>query len=133
MTDKLKNKPTESELEILQILWQEGASSVRDVNDKLNEKREAGKEAGYTTTLKFMQLMLKKGLVSRNAESRTHIYEAAVSEGDTQEQLLNKFVDATFRGSAMKLVMQALGNHDASKEELDEIKALIDKIEKDKR
>ncbi len=123
-----KNKPTESELEILQILWQNGASSVRFVNDELNKKREVG----YTTTLKFMQIMLDKKFVTRNAESRTHIYEAAISEADTQQLLLDKFVDSTFRGSAMKLVMQALGNHESSKEELDEIKALIDEIEKKK-
>jgi len=124
MTNHLNQKPTESELEILQILWQNGASSVREVNDKLNKN--------YTTTLKLMQIMLEKGLVTRNAETRSHIYEAAVSEEATQQALLNKFVDATFRGSAMKLVMQALGNHNASKEELDEIKALIDKIEQKK-
>jgi len=124
-----KNKPTESELAILQILWQNGASSVRFVNDELNKKREVG----YTTTLKFMQIMLDKKFVTRNTESRTHIYEAAISEADTQQMLLDKFVDATFRGSAMKLVMQALGNHESSTEELDEIKALIDEIERKKK
>lgn len=125
MTNFFVPKPTESELEILQILWEDGASSVRFVNDKLNEKRVIG----YTTTLKFMQIMLEKKLVTRNTASRTHIYEAAVNETITQKQLLDKFVDTTFRGSAMKLVMQALGNHSASKEELDEIKKLIQKIE----
>lgn len=120
-------KPTESELEILQLLWQNGPSSVRLVNDKLNETREVG----YTTTLKLMQIMFEKGLVRRNEENRTHIYEAAVSEQETQQRLLQKFVDSTFRGSAMNLVMQALGNHDASKAELDEIKALIEKMEKE--
>ncbi|MCB0588015.1 MAG: BlaI/MecI/CopY family transcriptional regulator [Phaeodactylibacter sp.] len=118
-------KPTESELEILQILWLHGPSSVRFVNEKLNEEREVG----YTTTLKLMQIMVDKGLALRNTESRTHIYQAAVSEADTQKRLLQKFVDTTFRGSAMKLVMQALGNHQASPEELDEIKALIEKME----
>lgn len=121
-------KPTDSELEILLILWEHGPVSVRFVNDILNEEREVG----YTTTLKLMQIMVDKGLAKRNTASRTHIYQAAFNETDTQKQLLKKFVDSTFRGSAMKMVMQALGNHQASKEELDEIKALIDKIEKPK-
>jgi predicted transcriptional regulator len=98
------------------------------VNDSLNEKHT--KEIGYTTTLKLMQIMLDKGLVKRNTDSRTHIYSANIEESETQERLLNQFVDAAFRGSAMKMVMQALGNHQASREELDEIKALIEKIEK---
>ena len=121
-------KPTESELEILQILWQSGPSSVRFVNDALNEQREVG----YTTTLKLMQIMLEKGLVDRNDESRTHIYKAVVEEADVQQQLLKKFVDTTFRGSALKLVVQALGSHNASTEELEEIKALIKKMEEKK-
>ena len=120
-------KPTESELEILHVLWEHGPSSVRFVNDKLNEEREIG----YTTTLKLMQIMADKGLALRNTESRTHIYKAAVSEADTQKRLLQKFVDTAFRGSAVKLVMQALGNHQASPKELDEIKALIEKMESD--
>jgi BlaI family transcriptional regulator, penicillinase repressor len=122
-------KPTESELEILHILWQYGPSSVRFVNDKLNEKKSG--EIGYTTTLKLMQIMADKGLVLRDTENRTHIYHAGVTESETQRRLLEKFVDTTFRGSAMKLVVQALGNHQASQEELDEIKALIKKMEKD--
>ena len=126
------SKPTDSELAILQILWEYGPSSVRFVNDKLNEQNMGSKEIGYTTTLKLMQIMLQdKKLVTRNTDSRTHIYKAAVSESETQGHLLEEFVDSTFRGSAMKLVMQALGNHQASTEELDQIKALIKKIEKD--
>ena len=125
-------KPTEAELEILQILWEHGASTVRFVNDSLNEKRGSNqKEIGYTTTLKLMQLMHEKGLASRNEDKRTHIYSAKVHEGEMQKALLEKFVDKTFRGSAMKMVMQALGNHKTSQEELDEIKALIQKIEKE--
>jgi len=128
---KNSSKPTDSELAILQILWEYGDSPVRFVNDKLNEQNKTDKEIGYTTTLKLMQIMLDKNLVGRNTDSRTHIYEAAISESETQGQLLNQFVDSTFRGSAMKMVMQALGNHQASAEELDEIKALIQKMEKD--
>ena len=121
-------KPTEAELKILQILWQNGPSSVRFVNDKLNEE----KEVGYTTTLKIMQIMADKQLVNRNTDNRTHIYESQIEEDATQKQLLKKFVDATFRGSAMKLVMQALGNHEASEDELQKIKDLIRKIESGK-
>ncbi len=118
-------KPTDSELEILQILWETGPSTVRAINERLNEKREVG----YTTTLKFMQIMFEKGFVTRQDDARTHIYAAAIDETDTQGALLRQFVDAAYRGSAIKMVMQALGNHDASSEELDEIKALISKIE----
>ncbi len=121
-------KPTEAELKILQVLWEYGPSSVRFVNDKLNEE----KEVGYTTTLKIMQIMADKQLVVRNTDSRTHIYEPMLEEDATQKQLLEKFVDATFRGSAMKLVMQALGNHKASDEELQKIKELIKRIESEK-
>ena len=115
-------KPTESELEILQILWQNGPSSVRFVNEELATQRDIG----YTTTLKLMQIMFEKKLLSRTEEGRYHLYKAEVEEEATQINLLEKFVDATFRGSAMKLVMQALGNHDSSKDELEEIKKLIE-------
>ncbi|MBT8190089.1 MAG: BlaI/MecI/CopY family transcriptional regulator [Saprospiraceae bacterium] len=125
MTLKKKIKPTESELEILQVLWIHGPSSVRQVNDLLNEQREVG----YTTTLKIMQIMTEKGLVSRNTENRTHIYHSAVKEGDTQRSLLDSFIEKTYRGSAMRLVMQALGNQKASPEELEKLKAIINELE----
>jgi len=118
-------KPTDSELEILQLLWELGPSTVRTVNERLNERRDVG----YTTTLKLLQIMFEKGIVTRLEEGRTHTYTAAITETDTQTVLLQEFVDQTFRGSAMKMVMQALGNHDASTEELDEIKALIAHME----
>ena len=118
-------KPTESELEILQLLWEHGPVSVRFVHEIVAQQ----KDVGYTTTLKLMQIMAEKGLVTRDTSSRTHIYQAAVNEEITQQNLLEKFVDSTFRGSAMKLVMQALGNNKASKEELAQIKDLIQKIE----
>ena len=126
MTNSRLPKPTDSELEILQLLWEYGPSPVRFVNEKLNERREVG----YTTTLKLMQIMVDKNLATRNTDSRTHVYAANVNETDTQRHLLRNFVDATFRGSAMKMVMQALGDHTSSPEELDEIKALIEKMEK---
>ena len=129
-------KPTDSELEILHILGAQGPSTVRTVNDLLNEQRRvnqsAKESAGYTTTLKLMQIMFEKGLVTREEEGRTHAYTAVVRESDTQGLLLQQFVDNTFKGSTARLVMQALGNHEASTEELDEIKALIAKIEQEK-
>ena len=124
---KEKIKPTESEMAILQILWQRGASSVREVNDLLNKVREVG----YTTTLKIMQIMLEKEYVERDAKSRTHIYTAKLKEADVRKDLVERMVDGAFRGSAMQLVMQALGNHKTSKKELEELKALIEKIEKE--
>jgi predicted transcriptional regulator len=117
-------KPTEAELEILQILWQKGTATVREVYDELSEK----KETVYTTTLKIMQIMAEKGLVLRNEETRTHVYTAAVKEEDMQQQLLDKFIDTAFRGSAMKLVMQALGNSKTSPEELEAIKKLLNNM-----
>ena len=124
-------KPTDSELEILHILWQQGASTVRTVNDLLNEDRKTGprESAGYTTTLKLMQIMLEKGLVTRMEDGRSHIYTAAVQQEEAQSLLLQQFVNNTFRGSTAQLVMQALGNQQASSDELDEIKALIAQIE----
>lgn len=125
MTRKSQN-PTESELEILQVLWEQGPSSVRVVNEKLNERREVG----YTTTLKIMQIMTEKGLVTRDTESRTHIYYSAVKESDTQKSLLDNFIAKTYKGSAMKLVMQALGNDETSSKELEELKELINQLER---
>ena len=120
-------KPTDAELEILQVLWENGPSSVRFVNDHLTGRREIG----YTTTLKFLQIMHEKGLVGRNTDARSHIYEAAIERDVTQRNLLGTFVDNVFSGSAMDLVMQALGNHKASKDELGQIKALIEKMERE--
>ena len=118
--------PTASELEILQVLWQNGAQTVRFVNDELNKHREVG----YTTTLKFMQIMLDKGTLTREIIDRSHIYRPSVSEETTQAQLLRGFVDTTFRGSSASLVMRALGNGSASAEDLAKIKAMIAEMEK---
>jgi len=124
-----QQKPTESELEILGILWERGASTVREVHEKLAET----KEAGYTTTLKLMQIMYEKGLLSRDASSKTHVYAAAVSQQETQQQLLSKMIDTVFGGSATQLVMQALGHHKSSDEELDQIRKYLNDIEKQQR
>lgn len=118
-------KPTDSEMEILQILWDKGASSVREINDILNERRDVG----YTTTLKLMQIMNDKGLVIRDTASRSHIYSAKALEQDTKNNLIKDFINLAFQGSAMNLVMQALGNWKSSKDELNELKSLISELE----
>jgi len=122
---KQKIKTTETELEILQLLWKLGPSSVRTLNDELNKTRQVG----YTTTLKFLQIMAEKGLVSRIKDGRNHIYSAVVEQKAAQQQLLDKLLNGVFGGSAKKLVMQALGNHQASKAELEEIKKYIEELE----
>jgi len=119
-------KPTQSELEILQIIWDNGPSTVRFVNDRLNER----KKTGYTTTLKLMQIMLQKNLLRRNEKSKIHIYHPGVQKEEMLSELLNRFLENTFSGSAHKLVMKALGNHKTSKTELEEIKKLIKDLEK---
>ena len=118
-------QPTDSELEILKVLWKEGPSSVRKVNEILSKE----KEIGYTTTLKFMQLMHEKGLLDRDTSQRSHIYAPLVKEKDTKGSLLNNFMNAAFEGSASQLILQALGNNKMSDDELLEIKELIKKLE----
>lgn len=120
-------KPTDAELEILHVLWANGPSTVRQVHERLSQSRDIG----YTTALKLMQIMHDKGLLTRDEESRSHTYAPAVSEDDTQRGLVDRFVETAFRGSASKLVMQVLGHHKASKEELDEIKKLLNQINSD--
>lgn len=119
-------KPTESELEILQVLWERGTASVRDVHEELAKI----KDVGYTTTLKLMQIMNEKGLVRRDDSFKTHIYQSAVSKEKTQKHLLGKMIDNLFGGSSTELVIQALGNHKASPSELDEIQQLLDDLKK---
>ena len=99
-------KPTEGELEILNILWEKGSGTVREVFDVLTQS----KESGYTTTLKLMQIMHEKGLLDRDDSSRSHIYKAAVNREQTQGQIVKRMIDTVFNGSPMNLVMQALGN-----------------------
>lgn len=118
-------KPTEAELEILQLLWKHGPQTVRFINDELAKK----KNVGYTTTLKIMQLMYEKHLLDRDETTRSHCYSPAVKEKETQRVLLDRFLDTAFGGSAAKLVMQALGNHKASKEEITRIRELLDNLE----
>jgi BlaI family transcriptional regulator, penicillinase repressor len=122
-------KPTDSELEILQILWQYGASTVKTVNEKLNMK----KETGYTTTLKMLQIMFEKNLVERNDNERSHVFSAAIDQKEIQKALVDKIMETAFSGSAANLVMQALGNSKPTKEELLKIKELLNQIEKDQK
>ncbi|MGE5107403.1 MAG: BlaI/MecI/CopY family transcriptional regulator [Sphingobacteriales bacterium] len=117
-------KPTESELEILQVLWNKEKATVRDVHEDLAKI----KDVGYTTTLKLMQIMFEKGLVKRDDSSKTHIYEPLVTREKTQKQLVGKMVDTLFQGSPTQLVMQALGNHKTSRRELEEIQKLLDNL-----
>jgi predicted transcriptional regulator len=119
------NKPTESEMEILQVLWEKGPSTVREIHDILSHT----KETGYTTTLKLMQIMNEKGLLNRNDDSKSHIYNSAVKKESIQKQAVNKMINGLFKGSPAKLVMHALGNHRASKEEILEIKKYLDEME----
>jgi BlaI family penicillinase repressor len=119
-------KPTESELEILQVLWEKDQASVREVHEELLQS----KDVGYTTTLKLMQIMHEKGLVKRDDTFKTHIYQASVSKEKTQKQLLGKMINTLFGGSSADLVLQALGNHKASPAELDEIQRLLDNLKK---
>src|SRR6201990_19602 len=121
-------KPTESELEILQILWTKGLATVREVHEELAKT----KDAGYTTTLKLMQIMHEKGIVKRDDSMRTHVYQAAVNKEKTQKHLLSKMIDNLFGGSPTQLVIQALGDdtHKATPEELERIQSLLDSLKK---
>lgn len=117
-------KPTESELEILQVLWSKGLTTVREVHEELGKI----KDVGYTTTLKLMQIMNEKGLVKRDDSMRTHIYQAAVNKEYTQKHLLSKMIDSLFGGSHTQLVIQALGEQKVTVEELEKIQQLLDKL-----
>ena len=122
-------RPTEAELEILRVIWERGPSTVRQVHEALADQRETG----YTTTLKLMQIMADKGLVTRDESSRTHVYAARVSQENTQRQLVSDLVDRAFGGSAAELVLHALSSHRTSAEELGEIRRLIDEARRTAR
>lgn len=121
-------KPTEKELDILQIIWEKGATSVKEVHEALGGE----KANGYTTILKLMQIMHDKGLLSRQKNGKLHLYKAIPSRENTRQQMLDKMIDTVFHGSAAQLVMSALGNKKSSKEELDEIRRYLDNLEDDK-
>jgi predicted transcriptional regulator len=119
-------RPTDAELEILNVLWQRGASTVRDVFEALGKT----KPIGYTTVLKFMQIMAEKGLVRRDEEQRAHVYTATVPQAETQRQMVSDLLRRAFDNSASQLVMQALANKKTSPEELAEIRRLLDAYER---
>jgi len=127
MAENSNIKPTASELEVLQILWENGPSTVKFVNDQLSKK----KKVGYTTTLKIMQIMNEKKILEREKSGRSHIYKKKKKKDETQNILLEKVLETAFGGSASKLVMQALGRTKTSKEEIEEIKKYIEKVERD--
>lgn len=120
-------EPTRAELEILQVLWQQGPSTVRAVNDKLNEEK---REVNYTSTLKLLQIMLEKGLVGRDESQMKHVYAAAEEETKTKGFLLQRFVDNLYNGSPSSLLMQLLGNKKPSQKEWEAIKELISQMDK---
>jgi predicted transcriptional regulator len=115
-----RRKPTNAEVAILRVLWARGSSTVREV------AKELGREDAYTTVLKLMQNMTEKRLVRRDESSRTHVYAAALPKEQTQRQLVVDLLEKVFDGSAAKLVMEALAAADTSREELEEIRKLID-------
>ena len=119
-------KPTESELEILSVLWEMKNASVRTVHESLSKH----KDAGYTTTLKLMQIMHEKGLVARNESAKTHIYSPSFAREKAQEQYVGKMIRTLFSGSTSQLVLQALGKHKPTNQDLIDIKNLIEELEK---
>jgi predicted transcriptional regulator len=126
MSKKHLPKPTEAELAILRVLWERGPSTVRDVQQALEDERGTG----YTTALKLLQIMTDKGLVRRDDRERTHVYEAVLPAEATQRQLVRDLLDRAFGGSARQLVMQALSAERASKADLAEIRKLLDQLER---
>jgi len=118
-------KPTEKELEILQILWKEGPVAVKDVHESMGGDHQNG----YTTILKLMQIMHEKGLVTRQKSGKLHLYKAIASQEHTRQFIIDKMIHTVFQGSAMQLVMSALGNKKSSKEELTEIRRYLEKLE----
>ena len=118
-------KPTESELEILQLLWEHGPLTVRALNEHLNEQRKVG----YTTSLKMMQIMTEKGLLTRDTSERSHVYAPAIGPEHVQSNIVDHIVKTVFMGDRSKLVLQALGSRSVTKREIAELKSIISKME----
>lgn len=123
-------RPTEEELKVLKVLWEQKEATVREVNEVINGLQD--KHTGYTTTLKIMQLMHGKGLLQRRKDGKSHIYQSLVDEKGTQSQLLDNLMDQVFQGSASKLVLRALGSRRASQKDLEEIREFLEQLEKNK-
>jgi predicted transcriptional regulator len=122
---KNPKKPTEKELEILQVLWEKGPSSVKEVHNFLG----GDQNNGYTTVLKFLQIMFEKEIVSRQKNGKQHVYKAIATKENTKQQMVDKIINTVFEGSASQLILSALGNNKSSKEELKEIRKYIDQLE----
>ncbi|MEJ7671747.1 MAG: BlaI/MecI/CopY family transcriptional regulator [Chitinophagaceae bacterium] len=120
-------EPTKAELEILQVLWQNGPSTVRLVNEKLNQQK---REVNYTSTLKLMQIMVEKGILKRDQSNMKHVYEPIVEEKKAKGYLLDRFLESMYQGSASNLVLQLLGNKKTSKKELETIKEMLNNLNK---
>jgi BlaI family penicillinase repressor len=119
-------KPTEAELELLRVLWEKGPSTVREVHEAINQQRPVG----YTSVLKIFQIMTEKGLVEREEAGKAHIYHPVASQKATQNQMLRDLSERLFSGSAAQLAMHALSMEQASSEELDELRRLIEQKRK---
>ena len=119
-----RKKPTDAELAILRVLWARGPSTVRQIAAVMSD---AGRETGYTTVLKLLQIMTEKGIVVRDESARTHIYAPASTQDQTQRQMVTDLLDRVFDGSAAQLVMQALAAKKTTPEELAEIRKLLNK------
>ena len=117
-------KPTDAELELLRVLWDSGPSTVREIHELLLES----KSTGYTTTLKILQKMTDKGLVTRDESQKSHVYEAAITAEKTQRQLVRHLLQGAFGGNPTRLAMQALSEERSSPEELEEIRDLLDQL-----
>ena len=127
MPKKGPPKPTDAELQILRVLWQRGASTVREVQQLLNET----KPTGYTTVLKLLQIMTEKGLVRRDEKQRAHVYEARLAQHQTQRQMVTDLLNRVFDGSASNLLLHALASKEsASREELAQIREILDELER---
>ncbi len=124
---EVKKRPTEAELEILEILWQQPGASVRQVHEQLAARRSTG----YTTTLKLMQIMVEKGLVQRDTSQRSHLYTAAISREEVQDKLLQKLLGGVFRGASARLVMNLLGGEKLRKEEVRQIREMLKMLEEE--
>lgn len=126
MKQELKSQPTPSELEILHVLWTRGPSTVREIHDVLSES----KDLGYTSALKLLQIMTAKGLVTRAEEQRAHVYSATQPAEETKQQFASDVLQRVFRGSASQLMQHVLSGKRGSKEEIDEIRRLLDEYER---
>ena len=129
MARRKAKRPTDAELVILNVLWEQGPATVRQVNRALNERRPTG----YTTTLKQMQVMTGKGLLARDESRRPQVYRPAFSQNKTRRQLVEHLMDRAFGGSVSKLVLQALRAKDVSARELSRVETLLNKLEGKKK